>query len=75
MIDKFWEEGIYFYIDTARFQQKCNLHDEARFIQTMAWQLKNEGLHTHCTGKRSDVGLEGSAFHCGNATSQRCCFM
>ena len=37
LIDKFWEEGISFYIDAAGFQHKYNPHDEARFLQTMVW--------------------------------------
>ena len=50
LTDKFWEEGISFYIDAVGFQHKYNPHDEARSIRTMAWRLKNEGLHLHCTG-------------------------
>ena len=56
LTDKFWEEGISFYIDAAEFQHKYNPHDELRSIRTMAWQLKNESLHPHCAAKGSHVG-------------------
>ena len=56
LADKFWEEGISFYIDAAGFHHKYNLHDEARPIRTMAWQLKNEDLHPNCTAKGSQGG-------------------
>ena len=29
LTDKFWEEGISFYIDAAEFQHKYNPHDKA----------------------------------------------
>ena len=35
LVDKFWEEGISFYIDAVEFQHKYNPHDEARSMQTM----------------------------------------
>ena len=53
--DKFWQEGISLYIDAAAFQHKYNPHDEAHSIRTMAWRLKNEGIHAHCTAKVSHV--------------------
>ena len=56
LTDKFWEEEISFYNDAAGFRHKYNPHDEARSIRTMAWRLKNEGLHPHCTAKGSHVG-------------------
>ena len=56
LTDKFWEEGISFYIDAAGFHHKCNLHDEARPIRTMVWRLKNEDLHPNCTAKESQGG-------------------
>ena len=56
LTDEFWEEGISFYIDAAGFQHKNNPHEEARSIRTMAWRLKNEGLHPHYTAKGSHVG-------------------
>ena len=59
LTDKFWEEGIWFYIDAAGFQNKCKPHDEKRPIQAMAWRLENEGLHPHCTVKGSHVGSGG----------------
>ena len=59
LTDKFWEEGISFYIDVAGFQHKYNPHDVAHSIETMAWWLKNEGLHHHCSAKGSHVGLGG----------------
>ena len=37
LTDKFWEEGISFYIDAAGFQHKYNPHGEAQSIRTMAW--------------------------------------
>ena len=42
---KFWEEGISFYIDAAGFQHKYKPHHVVRSIRTMAWRLKNDGLH------------------------------
>ena len=63
LTDEFWEEGISFYIDTAGFQHKYNTHDEAQPIRTMAWRLKNEGLHPHWTAKGSNVGLGGRVTH------------
>ena len=63
LTDEFWEEGISFYIDTAGFQHKYNTHDEAQPIRTMAWRLKNEGLHPHWTAKGSKVGLGGRVTH------------
>ena len=63
LTDKFWEEGISFYIDAAGFQHKYNPHGKARSIQTMAWQLKDEGLHPHYTGKRFHVGSAGRVAH------------
>ena len=63
LTDKFWEEGISFYIDAAGFQHKYNLHDEGRSKRTMAWRLKNEGLHPHCTAKGFHVGSGGRVAH------------
>ena len=37
LTDKFWEEGIPFYIDAAGFQHKYNPHHEVQSIRTMAW--------------------------------------
>ena len=59
LTDKFWEEGIWFYIDAAGFQSKCKPHDGKRPIQAMAWRLENEGLHPHFTAKGSHVGSGG----------------
>ena len=59
LTDKFWEGSISFYIDAAEFQYKYNPHDKVRSIRTMTWHLKNEGLHPHCTFKRSHVGSGG----------------
>ena len=39
LTDKFWEEGISFYIDAAGFQHKYNPHDEPQSIRIMAWRL------------------------------------
>ena len=39
LIDKFWEEGISFYIDAAELQHKYNPDDEARSIRIRAWRL------------------------------------
>ena len=36
LIDKFWEEGISFYINAGGFQHKYNPHDETQSIKTMA---------------------------------------
>ena len=63
LTDKFWEEGISFYCDAAWFQHKYNPYDEAWSIRTIAWQLKNEGLHPHCTAKGSHVGPGGRVAH------------
>ena len=63
LTDKFCEEGVSFYIDAAGFQHKYNPHDEAQSIRTMAWWLKNEGLHSHCTAKGSHVGSGGRVGH------------
>ena len=59
LTNKFWEEGISFYVDAAGFRHKCNPHDEVRSLRTMVWRLKNEGLHPHCTAKGSNVGSGG----------------
>ena len=76
LADKFWAKGILFYIDAAGFQYKCSPHDEAWFIRTIAWRLKHEGLHPHCTAKGSHVSSGGRMAHslC-NSISKRCCFM
>ena len=56
---KFWEEGISFYIDAAGFQHKYKPHHVVRSMRTMAWRLKNDGLH-------SGLGRKITIFHCGN---------
>ena len=58
LTDKSQEEGISFYIDAAGFHHEYNPPEEVRSIQTMAWQLKNESLHHHCTAKGSYVAWE-----------------
>ena len=63
LTDKFWEEGISYYIDAAKFQHNYNPHDETQSIQTMSWRLKIEGLHPHCTAKGLHVGSGGKAAH------------
>ena len=55
-LPKLWEEAIFFCIDTTGFQHKYNTRAKAQSIRTMAWKLKNEGLHLHCTAKGSHVG-------------------
>ena len=47
-----------FYIDAAGFHHEYNPPEKARSIQTMAWQLKNESLHHHCTAKGSYMTRE-----------------
>ena len=59
LTDKFWEEGILFYIDAAGFQHKQNSYDETRSIRDIAWRLKNEGSHLHCTAKATHQGSGG----------------
>ena len=61
LTNKFWEEGISFYIDAAGFQDKHNPHVQARPIQTMTWWLKNEGWHPDCSAKGSYMGSGGRA--------------
>ena len=54
-------ERRYFILHSTGFQYKYNPHDEAQSIQTMAWQLKNKGLHLQCTVKGSHVRSGGTA--------------
>ena len=63
LIDKFWEEDISFYIDAAGFQYKHNPHDEVQSMQTVTWQLKNEGLHSDFSAKGSYVGFGRNVAH------------
>ena len=63
LTDKFYGEGVSFYIDPAGCQHNYNPHEVVRSIRTMAWQLKNEGLRPHCTAKRSHVGSGGREAH------------
>ena len=63
LIDKFWEEGISFYIDAAGFQYKHNPHDKAQSMQTVTWQLKNEGLQSDVSAKGSHVGFGRNIAH------------
>ena len=72
MTDKFWEEGISFYIDATGSQHRCNPHDEARFTRTMAWWLKLEGLNPCCTAKWFHVGLGGRVVHFILAIARKC---
>ena len=71
LTDKFWEGSTSFYIDAAEFQHKYNPHDKVRSIRTMTWQLKNEGLHPHCTFKRSHVGSGGRVVYFILATAHQ----
>ena len=59
LTDKFWEEGISFYIDAAGFQHKYNPHREGWFIRTMTWVL----LKDHCSVRGSHKGLGGRVAH------------
>ena len=57
--DKFWKEGLSFYIDGTGFQHKYNPCDEARSNRSMAWRRRDEGLDPSCTSKGSHVGSGG----------------
>ena len=69
--DRFWKEGLSFYLDGCGFQHKQNPCDEARSVNTMAWRRRDEGLHPSCTAKGSHVGSGGKVAHFFVAISYR----
>ena len=63
LTDKFWEEGISFYIFAAGFQHKYNPHDETQSLRSMTRWLKYERLHPHCPAKGCQVDPGGGIAH------------
>ena len=51
LTDKFWKEGIAFYLDGVGFAFKRNPMGQARATETMAWRKKGKGLLRTCTSQ------------------------
>lgn len=57
--DKFWKEGVSFYLDGTGFAHKVNPSKYARTQRTRAWRKRGEGLTIHCTAKGKKEGTGG----------------
>lgn len=61
--DKFWKEGISFYLDGVGFTHKTHPFNQALAPRSMAWRRPNDGLNFERTTKGSHEGSGGQVAH------------